>query len=93
MKELATILKQGLSNVPGIQIKTNMQANLSAGVIKFQIRNRDTKTIYDRIWERHKIAMAITPAGDAEGLRFSPHIYNSEADLRRAIEAVKEAVT
>ena len=93
VKELATILKQGLSNVPGIQIKTNMQAELSAGVIKFQIRNRDTKTIYDRIWERHKIAMAITPAGDAEGLRFSPHIYNSEADLRRAIEAVKEAVT
>jgi selenocysteine lyase/cysteine desulfurase len=63
---------------------------LSAGVVKFQLLNRDTKASYDRIWERHRVSMAITPMGDAEGLRLSPHIYNSEADLQRAIEAVKE---
>jgi len=91
VRELASTLKQGLAKVQGVHVKTNMQPELSAGVVKFQIVNRNTKELYDRIWERHQIAMAITPGGDAEGLRLSPHVYNSEADLQRAIEAVKEA--
>jgi selenocysteine lyase/cysteine desulfurase len=91
IRELASSLKQGLSAVPGLRLKTNTQPELSAGVVKFQIANRDSKTLYDRIWDRHRIAMAITPTGDSEGLRLSPHIYNSAEDLQRAIAAVKEA--
>jgi isopenicillin-N epimerase len=91
VKELASTLKQGLSKIQGLRMKTNSEPELSAGVVKFQIANRYTKALYDRIWERHQISMAITPAGDSEGLRISPHIYNTEADLRRVIDAVKEA--
>jgi selenocysteine lyase/cysteine desulfurase len=32
----------------------------------------------------------MTPAGDAEGLRFSPQIYNSMEEVDRAVAAVKE---
>jgi len=91
VKELATTLKRGLAKVTGVRMKTNTQPELSAGVVKFQISNRDTKAVYDRIWERHQVAMAMTAAGDSEGLRLSPHIYNSDADLQRVIDAVKEA--
>jgi selenocysteine lyase/cysteine desulfurase len=89
MKQLNTQLKQKLAAIPNVRLKTNMEPELSAGVVKFQLTNRPTKESYDRIWEQHRIALAITPAGDAEGLRFSPHIYNSSEDIRRAVEAVR----
>jgi selenocysteine lyase/cysteine desulfurase len=32
----------------------------------------------------------MTSGGDSEGLRFSPHIYNSFEDIDRAVAAVRE---
>ena len=71
-------------------MKTNLEPELSGGVIKCDLRSVPTKTAYDRLWERHKLALSITPYGDIQGLRFSPHIYNSIDDVDRAAAAVKE---
>ena len=89
-RELATDLKEKLAAIPNLNLKTNLQPELSAGVVKFQLTKRDTKESYDRIWSRHRISLASTLAGDAEGLRFSPHIYNTVEDLERASSAVRE---
>ena len=48
-----------------------------------------TKQAYDTLWERHRISMAMTPSGESEGLRFSPHIYNSIEQIDRALAAVR----
>lgn len=92
-RQLASQLKQKLAAIPNLRMKTNLEPELSAGVVKFQLTGRSTQESYDRIWSRHRIAMAITAAGDAEGLRFSPHIYNSVEDLQRAAEAVREVAS
>jgi isopenicillin-N epimerase len=89
-RQLATDLKKKLAAIPNLNLKTNLQPELSAGVVKFQLTKRDTKESYDRIWSRHRISLASTLAGDAEGLRFSPHIYNTVEDLERASSAVRE---
>jgi selenocysteine lyase/cysteine desulfurase len=34
----------------------------------------------------------MTGSGDAKGLRFSPHIYNSMEEIDRAVAAVKESL-
>ena len=90
MRQLATDLKQKLANVPNLSLKTNIEPDLSAGVVKFQFTRHGTKESYDEIWRRHRISVAITPAGDAEGIRLSPHIYNSKDDLDLAVEAIRE---
>ena len=90
MRQLATDLKQKLANVPNLRMKTNMEPELSAGVVKFQFTKHGTKESYDEIWSRHRVSLAITPMGDAEGIRLSPHIYNSKDDLDRAVEAIRE---
>jgi len=87
---LATTLKRRFSEIPGIQLKTNMEPELSGGVIKIKFANRDTKSAYDALYERYRIAAAPTLYGDAEGVRFSPHVYNSLEDLARATTAVRE---
>ena len=86
----ATLFASLLAATPGVKLKTSTAPELSAGVVKFEISKLETKPAYDRLWQRHRMAIAQTPAGDAKGLRISPHIYNSMADIEQAIAAVRE---
>ena len=86
---LATSMKEQLSQVPGVRLKTNIQPELSGGVVKADIGRVPTKQAYDALWNDHRISIAMTPSGDSQGLRFSPHIYNSREEIQRAVAAVK----
>jgi len=87
--ELAKYTKTQLMNLPNVELKTNMEPALSGGVIKFRLRNVPTKRAYDTLWERHRISMAMTASGESEGLRVSPHIYNSIEQIDRTVAAVR----
>ena len=86
---LAQELKQQFSQIGGVKLKTNMQPELSGGVVKCDLEKMPTKQAYDTLWEKYKVAIAMTASGDSQGLRFSPHIYNSRDDIARAAAAVK----
>lgn len=92
-RDLAAELKKQLAALPNVRLKTNLEPDLSAGIVKFQFTNKGTKESYDRLWSRHKLALAITASGDAEGIRVSPHIYNSPEDIARAVEGIREIAT
>jgi isopenicillin-N epimerase len=89
IRALATHTKTQLLNIPNVELKTNIEPALSGGVIKFRLRNVPTKRAYDTLWERHRISIAMTASGESEGLRFSPHIYNSIDQIDRALAAVR----
>jgi isopenicillin-N epimerase len=90
MQALATRAKIQLKEIAAVELKTNLEPELSGGVVKFRVKSLPTKRAYDLLWERHRLAIAMTPSGDAEGLRFSPQIYNSMEEVDRAVAAVKE---
>ena len=90
IRALALHTKTQLKSLPNVELKTNMEPELSGGVVKFRLRNVPTKRAYDTLWERHRISIAMTASGDSEGLRLSPHIYNSTSQIDRVIAAVKE---
>ena len=90
VRALAARLKSGFAAMPQVELKTNAQPELSAGVVKIKLRNVPTKRAYDTLWERHRISIAMTASGDSEGLRFSPHVYNSTEQIDRALAAVRE---
>jgi selenocysteine lyase/cysteine desulfurase len=89
MRFLATSLKEQLSQIPGVRLKTNLEPELSGGVVKADISRVPTKQAYDALWSEHRISIAMTPSGDSQGLRFSPHIYNSRQEIQRTLDAVK----
>jgi len=82
--------KEQLREIPGVELKTSLDPRLSGGVIKFNVKKRPLKEVYDLLWERHRMAIAQTAAGDARGLRFSPHVYNTMEEIDQAVAAVKE---
>ena len=75
MRSLSSYMKRQLSEV--------------GGVIKCDISRVPTKQAYDSLWDHHRISIAMTASGDSQGLRFSPHIYNSREEIDRAVAAVK----
>jgi isopenicillin-N epimerase len=89
-RALATRLKSQLREIAAVQLKTNVEPELSAGVVKFKVRSMPTQQAYNTLWERHRLAIAMTASGDSEGLRLSPHIYNSMEEIDRAVAAVRK---
>ena len=89
MRYLSGYMKRQLSEIGGLKMKTNLEAELSGGVIKCDLTRVPTKQAYDTLWERHRISIAMTASGDSQGLRFSPHIYNSREEIDNAVTAVK----
>ena len=59
-------------------------------VVKFNLAKLEPKAAYDKLYASHKLAIAQTAAGDAKGLRFSPHVYNTMEEIDRAVAAVRE---
>jgi isopenicillin-N epimerase len=86
---LATSLKEQISQIGGVKLKTNLEPELSGGVVKCDINRVPTKQAYDALWNQHRISIAMTASGDSQGLRFSPHIYNSRDDINQAVAALK----
>lgn len=88
-RRLATLLKEELSRLPGVKVKTNMQPELSGGVIKATLGAAPPKVHYDALWDKYRVATSVTPSGDSAGIRFSPHIYNTVDEVMKVVEAVR----
>ena len=87
---LSSYAKGKLAEIGGVKLLTNMEPELSAGVIKFQTGRKKAAEVYQALYAKHRVAGALTEYGDAEGVRFSPHVYNSTADIDRAVDAVRK---
>ena len=85
---LASALKEGLARNNRIKLVTPVDPLLSGGVVISQMPGLDrTKmnALVSGLYEKYGIAGAATG-----GLRLSPHVYNSMADVQLAIRAVNE---
>ena len=89
---LSAYAKGKLAEIGGLRLLTNMEPELSACVIKFQTGRKKAADVYQALYARHRVAGALTDYGDAEGVRFSPHVYNSTDDIDRAVEAVRKVL-
>ncbi|MCW5964483.1 MAG: aminotransferase class V-fold PLP-dependent enzyme [Bryobacterales bacterium] len=85
---LATNLKQRLTRIRGVKILTPAEEALSGAVVKFRVEGKNTQELGRALWSNHKISGAVTPRGDLEGIRWCPHIYNSQRELDRAADAL-----
>ncbi len=83
-------LKQQFATIDGAQVRTNAEPALSGGIVKVDLPQHDLKKVYDRLWNEHRVSIAMTAAGDSRGLRFSPHVYNTSAEIDRAAEALRQ---
>jgi selenocysteine lyase/cysteine desulfurase len=89
-REVARKLRVALSNLPGAELRGSGDESVSGPVLKVNFPGKDLKRVYDSLWERYKLAAALTPDGDVSGIRLSPHIYNTTAEIDRIGVAIRE---
>jgi isopenicillin-N epimerase len=88
---LATYMKEQMKQIP-VELRTNMEPELSHGVVKITTGEANIKKHYDALWERYRVSTASTAHGEQHGLRFSAHIYNTRDEVDAAVRALKAVV-
>jgi selenocysteine lyase/cysteine desulfurase len=81
--ELASLLKDGIREIPGAQVVTPAAPELGGGVVVTRFPERDVRALVEALYRDHRISGAATG-----GLRLCPHVYTTRADVERAVEAV-----
>lgn len=86
VRELAQALKDKIqAKVPGARFVSPMDSKLSAGIVIIEIPGKVSAEVYQKLYTNYGIACA--PSG---GVRFSPHVYNSMADLDAVANALAQ---
>jgi selenocysteine lyase/cysteine desulfurase len=91
-RELTQALAAGLRTIDGIKVWTSPEASRAAAVLSFQPAGLDARKLAAALYQKDRIGCATRGGSDRPGLRFSPHFYNTHADVERTIAAVKKYV-
>jgi selenocysteine lyase/cysteine desulfurase len=90
-RELAVRLKSGLVEIPGMVVRTPFDERLSAGLVCCDVPGPPglPDEFVFRLREEHGVVASLTPYA-TRYLRFGPSIVNSETEIDRALEAVRQ---
>jgi selenocysteine lyase/cysteine desulfurase len=84
---LARRLKDGLAGLPRVTLRTPRSAELSAGIVCFEVAGVPAREAVRRLRQRRVLATD-TPYA-AEYVRFGAGLYSSDADVDAALAAVR----
>lgn len=87
-RELATMLVEELSALDGIRMWTPAEPDRRGAVVTFQPGALDGRRVVAAL-EEDGIVAAARGGSDRPGVRFSPHFYNTESDIERAVVAIR----
>ena len=85
---LAAALKAGLAGISGVSVITPSSADLSAGLVCFELRGRAPREIVDLLQNEHRVIASVTPYA-TEYVRLGPSLVNTDADVEKALRAVR----
>jgi selenocysteine lyase/cysteine desulfurase len=89
-RHLTQALVEGLKKINGVTIWTSTDPSRSVAVVSCQLGNLDPRKIQAALYQKDRIGCATRGGQDRPGLRFSPHFYNTHAEIDRTIAAVKK---
>jgi selenocysteine lyase/cysteine desulfurase len=78
----------GLRRLDGVTLWTHPDPERSAAVVSFRPAGLDPRRLAAALHEQDGIVGATLGGADRPGLRLSPHLYNSLAEVERTVAAV-----
>jgi selenocysteine lyase/cysteine desulfurase len=88
VRALATGLKERIrTRFPSVRFHTPISEEHSGGVVVFSLPESDPRKLHETLYAEEFIGSAAM-GGEFLGLRLSPHIYNTMAEVDRVVEAV-----
>ena len=88
LRALIARLRGGIEAIPGASILTPSDPAISAGILVFSLPGVDGNDAFTRLYR--DFGVGSTPSAVVNGVRLSPHIYNTMADVDRVLDALRE---
>lgn len=88
IKFLGNRLRDGLRSIPKVKFFNPLDEKICAGISVYNIEGWTGTKLQDAYWEKAK--MRPRSQGDQFGVRHCTHIFNSEAEIDKAVALVKE---
>ncbi len=79
----AYLKEQIQAKIPSASFVTPIPAAFSAGIVIITLKGKDSKEVYQKLYDTYGIACASTG-----GIRLSPHIYNTKEDIDKVVSAL-----
>jgi selenocysteine lyase/cysteine desulfurase len=87
-RALGQALIAGLRRIDGVQLWTHPDPSRSGAVVSFRPGSLDVPKLSAALYRNDRIGCATRGGSDRPGIRFSPHLYNTMAEVERAVAAV-----
>jgi len=72
-------------------VQTPISSDLSAGLVCCEVEGHDPDDFVNRLFDKHRVVASVAPYA-SQYVRFGPSIVNSDADIERAIRAVRSSI-
>ena len=89
VRALAGRLRERLAEIPQVRVHTSAHPLLACGLTGFALEGFDRREVVDTLWRRHHIWVRHTDL-DLNTVRVSTHHYNTEAQVDRLGEALRD---
>ena len=88
---LATRLKEGLAEIPGVRLHTSMDDYLACGLTAFSGENIQPDELVNYLRERYNLVIRTIGSEErgTRGVRVSTHIFVSGEDVEKVLEGVR----
>jgi selenocysteine lyase/cysteine desulfurase len=91
-RSLGQALIAGLRGIDGVQLWTHPDPSRSGSVVSFRPGSLDVVRLSAALYHTDRIGCATRGGADRPGVRFSPHIYNTMAEVDRSVAAIAKYV-
>lgn len=87
IRDLHASLKKSMAGIPGAEIQSGAGEEFTGAILAVNFPKQDRRKMQDWMYKTHRIRIRGT---SGTRLRLSTHIYHSQADLDRFLEALRE---
>tara|TARA_Y100000591_G_C21198263_1_gene389697 strand:- start:201 stop:500 length:300 start_codon:yes stop_codon:yes gene_type:complete len=87
IKELGKYLRDGLKELPNVEIVSSHNEDLCAGLTTYKVNNISGPDLQKTLWDRERLQPRSV---GKELMRHSVHIYNNELEIDRAFKVIND---
>ena len=87
IKELGKYLRDGLKELPNVEIVSSHNEDLCAGLTTYKVNNISGPDLQKTLWDRERLQPRSV---GKELMRHSVHIYNNESEIDRTFKVIND---
>lgn len=78
-----------LKGLPNVKLNTDLAPAVSGGIANVRILNVDSSKLAEHLWDRHRLFVVSIKHADFEGLRITPNVYTTLAEVDRFADVME----